>query len=113
MHEMSIAQSILDIVSDTLKDQSDCQLKEVIVQIGELTAVVPESLQFCYNVLTENTPYKDSVLKIKIIPLQGQCETCQSVFKIKNFQFTCPSCNSTAVKVLQGQELQISHLEVE
>lgn len=113
MHEMSIAQSILDIVAETLNDQSQGQLKEVVVQIGELTAVVPESLQFCYNVIIEDTPYKGSHLKVQILPVHGQCETCQSEFEIKNLQFICPKCQSKDVQVNQGQELKISHLEVE
>ncbi len=58
MHEMSLAQNILEIVQDTMsreKLNGPGKLREVAVQVGELVAVVPESLEFCFNVLTENT----------------------------------------------------------
>jgi hydrogenase nickel incorporation protein HypA/HybF len=113
MHEMSIAQSILNIVDEYMINEDGQKLKEVAVEIGELVAVVPDSLTFCYDVLIEETPYKDSKLNINIIPLKGTCSDCNRLFKIKKFEFICPYCQSTAITVQGGQELRISYLEVE
>jgi len=112
MHEMSIAQSIFEIVQETLAKEDGVQLKEVVLEIGELVAVVPDSLQFCYTVLTEQTPYQGSKLTINIIPLKGMCKTCGHCFRIEKMWFSCPRCESTDLDVMQGQELKISHLEV-
>lgn len=112
MHEMSIAQSILNIVDEYMANENGQKLKEVAVEIGELVAVVPDSLTFCYDVLVEDTDYKDSKLNIHIIPLNGTCSDCSRSFKIKNYEFICPLCQSTAIQVQGGQELRISHLEV-
>ena len=70
MHEMSIAESIIDIVRDSTSSQPDVKLLSVTVEIGELTAVIPESLSFCFDALIEDTPYKGAELKIITIPLQ-------------------------------------------
>lgn len=113
MHEMSIAQSILDIVHEYMSKENGQILREVAVEIGELVAVVPDSLTFCYEVIVEDTPYKDSKLNIQIIPLSGTCSDCSKSFKIKNFEFNCPNCDSTNLQVKGGQELRISHLEVD
>ena len=113
MHEMSIAQNILDIVDEYMTNEDGQKLKEVAVEIGELVAVVPDSLTFCYDVLIEETPYQDSKLSIGIIPLSGSCPVCNKLFKIKNYDFACPSCQSTDIQVMGGQELRITHLEVE
>jgi hydrogenase nickel incorporation protein HypA/HybF len=113
MHEMSIAQSILNIVDDYMVNENDCTLKEVAVEIGELVAVVPDSLTFCYEVLIEDTPYKNSKLDIKIIPLRGRCMDCSQSVKIKNYEFICPHCRSTKLEIDGGQELRITHLEVD
>jgi hydrogenase nickel incorporation protein HypA/HybF len=113
MHEMSIAQSILDIVDEYMSKENGQLLKEVAVEIGELVAVVPDSLTFCYDVLIEDTPYQNSKLKITIIPLNGTCSECNRSFKIKNYEFICPNCQSTHLQVQGGQELRISHLEVD
>lgn len=110
---MSIAQNILEIVDEYMAKDQNGNLLEVAVEIGELVAVVPDSLLFCYNVLVENSKYQDSKLTIKVLPLQGSCNSCHNLFKIENFSFICPSCMATDIAVNGGQELRISHLEVE
>ena len=113
MHEMSIAQSLLEIVEDTLKENPHSKLKKVVVKIGELVAVVPDSLDFCYKALTAGTPLEGSELEIEIIPVAALCQDCGKEFKVDSFFFICPHCESTNVKILSGQELRVSELEVE
>ena len=113
MHEMSIAQSILEIVEEYLKEYPGKRLKSVTVEVGELTAVVPESLDFCFTAITEETPYAGAKLVIKNIPLTGVCQECNHHFAIKDYNFTCPHCQSTQVKIQGGDELKVSELEVE
>jgi hydrogenase nickel incorporation protein HypA/HybF len=110
---MALAQNILDIIDETLSKEKFTILKEVVVEIGELVAVVPDSLQFCYAVLTEKTPYQDSRLSINILPLQAKCMDCNLIFKIINMSFICPACQSQELEIVQGQELKISYVEVD
>ncbi len=112
---MSLAQNILEIVQDIMsreKLNGPGRLKEVAVQVGELVAVVPESLEFCFNVLTENTKLSGAQLKIEILPLSADCQDCRHQFHVENFVFSCPRCHSTKIEIIQGQELIIRHLEV-
>jgi hydrogenase nickel incorporation protein HypA/HybF len=113
MHEMSIAQSILDIVQEYMDKENGKKLVEVAVEVGELVAVVPESLKFCYEALVDHTPFQGSKLNIKILPLMGDCLKCGHEFKIQDFTFICPKCQSSEIQTQQGQELKISYLEVE
>lgn len=113
MHEMSIAQSILEIVTDTLEQNPGSKLKKVMVKVGELVAVVPDSLQFCYRAITAETPLEGSELEIEVIPVAASCQDCGKEFKVDSFFFICPHCEGVNVKVLSGQELQVSELEVE
>jgi hydrogenase nickel incorporation protein HypA/HybF len=109
---MSLAQNILDIVDEYMKEE-DGKLLQVAVEVGELVAVVPDSLEFCYDALVENTKYHGSKIAIKILPLSATCANCSKTFNIKEFNFICPLCQSADVSVESGQELRISHLEVE
>ncbi len=113
MHEMSIAQSIVSIVDDTLAKEQYEHLREVVVDIGELVAVVPESLEFCYMVITEKTKFQDSKLTINILPLVGRCRNCHSESKVEGFDFVCSECSGRDLEIIQGEELNISHLEVD
>jgi hydrogenase nickel incorporation protein HypA/HybF len=111
MHELSLARNILDIIRDCLPNQQKI-LKEVHVHIGALMAVVPESLQFCYKSLTQDTPYESSKMIITILPTKVICEKCQLVTELKDIIFVCPECGENKLKTLQGNELIVSHLEV-
>ena len=110
---MSIAQSIIEIVDDTLKENEKKQLREVVVDIGELVAVVPDSLQFCYEVIVSGTIYEKAKLKINIIPLKINCNNCKIESKIEKYSFICPKCDSTNINVISGEELNIRYLEVD
>ena len=112
MHEMSLAQSIIDIVDEYMHEEKG-KLLEVAVEVGELVAVVPESLIFCYEALVEETRYQGSKISVNILPLTGNCRSCSHTFQIENFKFICPNCQSGDVVVSSGQELRITHLEVE
>ena len=113
MHEMSIAQSIIDIVNDTLKENEKELLREIVVDIGELVAVVPDSLQFCYETIVNGTIYEKAELTINIIPLKINCNSCKVESKIEKYSFICPECDSTNINVISGEELNIRYLEVE
>jgi hydrogenase nickel incorporation protein HypA/HybF len=115
MHEMSIAQNILEIVQEEMNrnQYEPGRVREVAVQVGELVAVVPASLEFCFNILIENTEWKGAKLNIEVLPLIGRCQDCRHEYHIQDYDFICPQCNSTKITVVQGQELLIRHLEVE
>ena len=112
MHEMSLAQNIIDIVDEYMQEEEG-KLLEVAVEVGELVAVVPDSLTFCYEALVENTRYHGSKIAIKVVPLLAVCKNCSNSFNIEDFNFICPKCHKTDVDVNSGQELRISHLEVD
>ncbi len=113
MHEMSIAQSLIDIARNEMEKHGVTVLKSVRVQIGQLSAIVPDSLSFCFNVMTSGTDLEGAELIMEIIPLRGACRTCKREFEIKDYAFLCPDCGSTEIDAVSGQELSIVDLEVE
>lgn len=113
MHEMSIAQNIIEIVEEIATEKQVKNVRKVIVKIGKLVAVVPDSLQFCYEALTTGTDMENSKLEINIIPIVGKCSDCNKTFEVESYFFSCPFCESRNVKIIQGQELNISELEVD
>ena len=120
MHELSIAQNILDIIDETFSKDTSFKhknkykkLHEVKIQIGELIAIVPESLQFYYDCLIENTPYNNSKLMIEILPVHLRCRNCKYQFSTKEYFFICPQCQSSDLEIIQGNELKIVYLEVD
>jgi len=113
MHEMSIAHDIIAIVNETLKSHPDSRVKTVHLSVGEMVAVVPELLHHAYSAMTSETPLQNSALDIDIIPITAVCSSCQHKFGLDEFEFACPVCNSSDIRILTGNDFYIKELEVE
>jgi hydrogenase nickel incorporation protein HypA/HybF len=113
MHEMSIAQSVIDIIKEEMHKNNVTTLKSVRLHIGQMSAVVPDSLSFCFEVITTGTKLEGAKLIMDVIPLQGYCRNCENEFEIEDNAFVCPSCQSTEIKAIGGQDLSIVEMEVE
>ena len=113
MHEMSIAQSVIDIIKEEMQKNNVTILKSARLHIGQMSAIVPDSLAFCFEVITTGTELEGAKLIMDIIPLKGYCRSCDSEFEIKDYAFFCPSCESTEIETIGGQDLSIVEMEVE
>jgi hydrogenase nickel incorporation protein HypA/HybF len=113
MHEMSIAQSLIQILKEEMEKHGAKTLRTVHLRIGQLSAIVPEALSFCFQVATDGTEMEGAKLVMDIIPLQGYCSACQKEFEIKEYHFICPFCGTTKIETIAGQDLAIVDMEVE
>ena len=112
MHEMSIAQSLVEILQDEMVKHHAQSLKSVTLHIGQLSAIVPESLSFCFEVITSGTNMEGAKLQTEIIPLKARCLDCESVFEIENYAFHCSHCGSVNLDMESGRDLSIIDMEV-
>ncbi len=113
MHEMSIAQSVIDIVKEEMVKNDANTLRSVRLHIGQLSAVVPDSLRFCFEIITSGTNMEGAVLNMEIMPLMGYCPACNKEFEIKEYTFICPTCGDSKIETISGQELSIVEIEVD
>ncbi len=114
MHELSIVSSIVDSVTETLTAYPGAKVKEVRLRIGTLAAVVEDSLQFCYEIATEDTPLQGSKLVVKILPVMMRCDKCAQDVEIASLQsFRCPRCDEPVSDLRQGRELEIESIEID
>ncbi len=116
MHEMSIAESIMNIVAEEMKNHSCTKLVKVQVRYGALSQVVPDSLQFCFEAIIKDSPYPDAVLELEEVPILLRCSACGETFTPpdENIFMPCPVCSlHTGHSVEQGRELYVQHIEAE
>jgi len=111
MHELSIAQNILDIITEEMQKHHVERVVSVRLKIGEMSAVVPESLTFCWSIVTKDTPAEGSRLDIVSLPIEAGCLSCGNVFAVENYVYVCPNCGSGDLTILSGKELQIQDFE--
>jgi hydrogenase nickel incorporation protein HypA/HybF len=113
MHELSIAQNIIDIVRAEMRRYDAKRLKAVRLEIGSLSSVAPDSLSFCFDAVISDTEFEGARLIIDIIPLSGSCGGCDREFEIKDYSFKCPFCMGRDITTVSGRELSIVEMEVD
>lgn len=113
MHELSIASNIIDAVRAYHKERGFPAITAVGVRIGVLSDVVPDALSFGFEVLTRDTDYEDTELKIERVQPRGRCRDCENEFDVHELLFVCDRCESANVDLICGQELEIIYFESE
>ncbi len=110
MHELSLALNIIDIVKEEMDRHRLSKVETVVLRLGALSGVDPESLKFGFEAGLAETPLAGTRLDIVTIPVEARCRDCGKEFSVDDYVFLCPFCESTAVEIVRGQEIQIDHL---
>jgi hydrogenase nickel incorporation protein HypA/HybF len=109
MHEMAMAEGILDVVLDVAGDNP---VKAVRVQAGILHAIVPEILEFSFQLVAQDTPAAGAQLHIRKVDAVLQCGQCRRVTVQAASPFNCPLCGSSDVIFTAGDELLVEAIEL-
>lgn len=113
MHELGIAQSVLEAVSAEAARHPGAKPIKVAMRIGELAAVDPEALRFAFEALTIETELEGLQLEIETCPRRHLCLDCGTEFVVKDFEFHCTHCASTRSQSISGDQLELAFLEFE
>ncbi|WP_326701250.1 hydrogenase maturation nickel metallochaperone HypA [Streptomyces sp. NBC_01754] len=108
MHELAITQSVVDTVCERAAGRP---VRSVAVRVGVLTAVVADSMRFCFDLVTEGTVAEGALLEIDQPPGSARCRSCDAAFPLTDPILLCP-CGSADVQVTSGRELQIVSMKV-
>ena len=111
MHEMSIATNILEIAENSMNGHDT--LLSISVQVGELSGVEIEALEFCFKAVKNSSRYPDLTLDIDFIPGEGECLDCGETVEMHEMFVVCPSCGNYTVQPTRGKELKVTSIEVE
>jgi hydrogenase nickel incorporation protein HypA/HybF len=113
MHEMGLAMSVVDEVTRVLEDFGpQARALRVTVQVGRLRAVVPEALDFCFEVASHRSRAAGARLVIEEVPIRVRCATCAREWIVERVEFFCPTCDGP-VEILSGKELLLRSVEVD
>jgi hydrogenase nickel incorporation protein HypA/HybF len=114
MHELSIAQSVIDAVEKRASEWNAARVKSVRLRIGEATGVVTDSLSFCFEMLASLDPrLAGARLQVEIVPHRARCRRCGIDFAVMNFVALCPGCEELSGEIVSGGELQILDMEID
>lgn len=110
MHELSIVIEVVKTVERFAKANQVTQIDTLVLQVGELSSVIPRYIEACYPAAVEGTMLENTKLKIEVLPGNGLCQKCQHVFNILENQGQCPKCRSQQWEMLGGREFRIKEI---
>ncbi len=115
MHELSVAMRIVEALDKELAPEGDALvISTVTLQVGALTGLVPEALEFSWDMATEGSLLQGSKLDIQIVPAAGYCPECQKEQTLTYLQsMRCPVCRVPITQITGGNELEIMTVEVQ
>jgi hydrogenase nickel incorporation protein HypA/HybF len=112
MHELGIAQNILQIVQQSVPEDQSADVRMIRIRVGQLSGVVPDSLDFCFSAMVNDTNLQRAKLEIEQIPITSECRECRHRFQMSEMDFSCPACNSSNLELISGRELEIIEIEL-
>ena len=113
MHEASITESMLSLALEKARDAKACKITSINLVVGELSGVVPECVQFYFDVISKNTMAEGARLNFEIKPTQIKCRKCNNVFTPADHKWACPKCHEASVEIASGRECYMESIEVE
>lgn len=114
MHELPITQSIVKIACEEAEKHNAKKVYEIRIKVGELSGLVPECIQYYYDIVSEGTIAKGAKIIVDKVQMKMHCNECSYEDEFSNVEgSSCPRCGSNSVKVLGGNEFYIESMEVE
>jgi hydrogenase nickel incorporation protein HypA/HybF len=113
MHEIGIADAILEAIRAEASLHPSARPIRAGVRIGELAGVDPEALRFCFETLVADSDLASLKLEIVICPRRHYCLACQAEFSVSGYDFRCPACGQESMEFISGDQLEFAFLEVE
>lgn len=130
MHELALAQQLLDMIEENAKKHSLSSVKRARLRIGKMAAFKPDNIKFCFDSYRKDDLLKDIKLEIEAVPVELECKRCRHRWLDTRFddptfaheiahhpvQYQpppCPKCGSTGAKLTGGNEMHLVEIEGE
>ncbi|WP_263379446.1 hydrogenase maturation nickel metallochaperone HypA/HybF [Granulicella paludicola] len=113
MHEIAIAESIVQIAEEKARSQNARSVRVVKLRLGTFTTIVAEALQFAFEIAQQGTSCSEAQLEIEIVPMIVRCVVCEeSSEPVRGICLICGQCGFP-LQIVSGEELQIDYIEVD
>lgn len=112
MHELSVTQSIVELVQNTAAENQAEKVTKIKVKVGELTCIQPDALEFCFSILREGTIMEEAEIVIENVPVKLKCLHCGALSSHK-LGTPCQFCSSKEMEVVEGKEFYVESIDIE
>lgn len=113
MHELSIVMNIVDIAEDETAKAEASSVTSITLEIGTLSGIVMEALEFAWQSAIKGTVLENAELKINTIEGVAKCWDCGEEFNAQTLYQECPQCKGYFTDIIKGKEMRVMELTVE
>jgi len=113
MHELAVTENILNIAIRNAENAHAARVTDIHLVIGALSSIVDDSVQFYWDMLSQDSICAGSKLHFQRLPARIVCQDCHTEYEIQDEMHTCPSCGSYRVRFVQGEEFFLESIEIE
>ena len=113
MHELAVTEEILRKAEEIAQQEQAIKVTEIYLEIGTLSGIIDESVQFYWNALCKETVCAEAILHFEAVPARIHCEDCGNEYELEHDLIPCPACSSMNLKIAGGEEFILKSIEVE
>jgi len=112
VHELSIMEGVLDMIRASARERNIGKVNKIKLVIGKFTMIMPDSLQFSFQVLSQDELFLNAGLEIEERDIVISCEECGQESVLPDaYSFLCPACGAARINMVSGREMYIDHYE--
>lgn len=113
MHELSITQTMLELVLEQARQNQAKKVEGINLVIGGLSGVVDDCVRFYFDFLSKGTIAEGARLSFRRVSPKARCRECGKEFPLDGLGWICPSCQASRIDIVEGKELYLESIEVD
>jgi len=113
MHEYSVVQALLEQIEGVAKENEATHVTKIVTKIGVMSGIEAHLLEIAFNTFKEKTICDGAEFVMNIQPLVIECLSCGETSELSKIHYCCQKCESTNVKVVDGEDMFLMSLEME
>jgi hydrogenase nickel incorporation protein HypA/HybF len=113
VHELAVTESILKSSLEYATKENAIAVTDIYLKIGTLSSIVDDSVNFYWQFISKDTICANAELHFERIPAKFLCLECKNEYTIENELSACPNCGSIQVKLISGDEFQLTSIDIE
>lgn len=110
MHELGVVLEVLKTVEGIMEENNLERVETIVLQIGELSSMVPRYVEDCFPAAADGTPFERTALRIEVLPANARCAGCGKVYPVVAAKGVCPQCGDERKEILGGREFLIKEI---
>ena len=110
MHELGIMINVVNSIEKIAAENGVTRVETMVLQVGELSPVVPHYLEAVYPAAVDGTLLQDTKLEIEVIAANALCMHCGTEFNLMANKKMCPDCGNSEWKLVSGTEFLIKEI---